>query len=189
VKIAWTPARRRHKSSAEGTGCESPARQCRVECRRGIESRRDDTAHTYPNVLIHCVFSTKNRVPSIQNHQDEMWAYMGGIAKAHKIKPIIIGGMDDHAHLLLEMPTDIALADAMQYIKGSSSKWFSEKYNPDFEWQKGYAAFSVSKSLQKRAIQYISTQAIHHKKRDFKEELLILLKKHDVEYDPKYVFE
>jgi putative transposase len=144
---------------------------------------------TLTSILLHVVFSTKGRKPIIGGHQDEMWQYMGGIAKAHKIKPVIIGGMDDHVHLLLEMPTDIALAKAMQFIKGGSSKWFNEKYKANFQWQQGYSAFSVSRSLQKKVVAYIRDQAIHHKKRDFKEELLAFLKVHEIEYDPKYIFE
>jgi len=144
---------------------------------------------TLTSILLHVVFSTKSRTPSICGHQDEMWRYMGGIAKAHKVKPVIIGGMDDHAHLLLELPTDVALAKIMQFIKGGSSKWFNEKYGGKFQWQQGYSAFSVSRSLQKKVVEYIRDQAIHHKKRDYKDELLVFLKMHEIEYDPKYIFE
>ncbi|MCU1286359.1 MAG: transposase IS200-family protein [Acidobacteriales bacterium] len=104
------------------------------------------------------------------------------------MKPIAIGGMEDHCHLLLALPADMAVAKAVQLVKGGSSKWFREKHLRDFVWQKGYGAFSVSSSQLPKTIHYVQNQSSHHKKMDFCAEFILLLERHGIEYDPKYVF-
>jgi REP element-mobilizing transposase RayT len=101
--------------------------------------------HTYCSSLYHCVFSTKERRKIIRpDVQGRLWAYMGGIARGLEIKALEIGGMDDHAHLLLSLPSTMAVATAMREIKGSSSQWMHENCAlPDFAWQQGYGAFSI----------------------------------------------
>jgi REP element-mobilizing transposase RayT len=113
---------------------------------------------------------------------------MGGIAKRHGIRPIKIGGMEDHAHLLLALPSDLPPAKAMQLLKGGSSKWFAENHVKEFAWQSGFGGFSVSASLVAKVTQYIANQREHHKKFDFQQEYLTLLKKHGIAYDPKYLW-
>lgn len=146
--------------------------------------------HTYCSSLYHCVFSTKDRRKLIASKlQPDLWAYMGGIAREHEMKALIIGGTDDHVHLLLSLPSTKPIAKAMQEIKSSSSKWMREQCRvKDFAWQEGYGAFSISQSLISVILQYIANQQEHHKKHDYQEEFLAILKKHQIEYDPRYVW-
>ncbi|HUQ50001.1 MAG TPA: transposase [Terriglobales bacterium] len=144
---------------------------------------------THIDNVLHFVFSTHERRPFIKEDlQPRLWAYMGGIAKKHDILPITIGGMDNHVHLLLALPSELSPAKAMQLIKGGSSKWFAEKHVKGFSWQNGFGGFSVSASLVPTVVTYIRNQADHHKKFDYKLEYLSLLKKHGVAYDPKYLW-
>ena len=89
-------------------------------------------------------------------------------------------------HMLLSIPATMPLATAMQLLKGGSSKWLNETIEAHFQWQQGYGAFSVSVSHQRQTIVYINSQAEHHR-RNFEEEFISFLKKHDIDYDPKYV--
>lgn len=105
------------------------------------------------------------------------------------MKALIIGGTDDHVNLLLSLPSTKPIAKAMQEIKSSSSKWMREQCRvKDFAWQEGYGAFSISQSLISVILQYIANQQEHHKKHDYQEEFLAILKKHQIEYDPRYVW-
>lgn len=134
------------------------------------------------------VFSTKQRRSSIPAEmQDRLWAFLGGIARRNGFKAIAVGGTDNHVHMLLSLPATMPLATAMQLLKGGSSKWLNETIEPHFEWQQGYGAFSVSVSHQRQTIFYINSQAEHHRTRNFEEEFISFLKKHDIDYDPKYV--
>jgi len=147
--------------------------------------------HSYTSSLYHVVFSTKGRAMSITKEmQPKLWSYMGGIARAHKIKPHEIGGAEDHAHLMISIPSTMAIAKAVQLIKGGSSKWINDHYGDlrDFEWQEGYGAFSIGVLQKENTRKYIRSQARHHKRQTFKEEFLGFLKKHDLEYDSRYVW-
>lgn len=98
--------------------------------------------------------------------------------------------MPDHVHILLRLKPAVAIADLVQHVKGGSSKWVhDEGLCPDFAWQSGYAAFSVSESKEGTVRSYIGRQETHHRRKTFKEELIALLDKHNVEYDPVYVFD
>ena len=146
-------------------------------------------AHTYVSDLIHCVFSTKNRRKLIAPEvQPELWSFLGGIARKNGFKALVVGGTEDHAHVLLSLPASMALAKALQLLKGASSRWMNEKHAHDFAWQEGYGAFTVGISQKADTVAYIQGQAEHHRKRDFQEEFLAFLKKHRIEYDPKYVW-
>ncbi|HET9743765.1 MAG TPA: transposase [Terriglobales bacterium] len=141
--------------------------------------------HSYNNVLVHAVFSTKGRGKSIPKSKlPELWPYFGGIAKRNKISLLCAGGMQDHAHLLFVLPNIMTLADALRIFKSNSSGWLS----PKFDWQQGYGAFAVSASNRDKVRAYIQNQEKHHRKRSFEEEFLFLLKSAGVDYDPKYVF-
>jgi len=143
-------------------------------------------AHTYVQNLIHLVFSTKERRKLIsKERQARLWKYMVGICKQKRIFVHEIGGMEDHAHMLIQLPPTLSLSDAVLEIKTSSSRWMGR----DFAWQRGFGAFSVSASNLDRVIRYIRTQESHHKKMSFDEEFIALLRKHGVAFDPKYVFE
>jgi len=147
--------------------------------------------HSYISNLQHIVFSTKQRRRYITaDLQQKLWPYMGGIARDNKIKSIAIGGVEDHAHLLLSMPATISLSRAVQLIKGASSRWIHETMPSlrDFAWQEGYSAFSVGISAVDDTIAYIQRQAEHHRKKSFEEELVQFLKRHGIEYDERYVF-
>ena len=133
-------------------------------------------AHSYVCVYVHVVFSTKDRRPLIPDQRTRLlWKYLAGIAKNYGMKAGAVGGMPDHVHIL-----------AVNVLKSNSSKWMRTQ-SERFAWQEGYAAFSVSTSALKSVIDYINRQPEHHKKRDFAQEYLALLKKHGVKYDPAWV--
>jgi putative transposase len=146
-------------------------------------------SHTYVSNLVHCVFSTKERRNLIPTEkQTRLWSFLGGIARKNGFKAIAVGGTENHVHVLLSLPATMPLAKAVQLIKGGSSKWMNETSDRGFAWQEGYGAFTVGISQQAHTINYIDSQAEHHKKRGFEEEFLAILKKHRIEYDPKYVW-
>jgi len=142
-------------------------------------------AHTYVQNVIHLVFSTKERRKLIsKERQARLWKYMVGICKQERIFVHEIGGMEDHAHMLIQLPPTLSLSDAVLEIKTSSSRWMGRS----FAWQRGFGAFSVSASKLDTVVRYIRTQESHHKKMSFDEEFIALLKKHGVAFDLKYVF-
>jgi REP element-mobilizing transposase RayT len=147
---------------------------------------------SYVSSYHHCVFSTKERRPLItSNLQQRLWAYLGGIAREHKITAVEVGGVADHVHMLLLTPPTIAISKAMQLVKGGSSKWVHDTFreHADFAWQTKYGAFSVSQSRVEGIVDYIRKQPEHHQKMSFKEEFLQLLKKHRILYDERYLWE
>jgi putative transposase len=146
-------------------------------------------SHTYCSALYHCVFSTKERRKTINTElQPRLWAYLGGMARGHDLNALIVGGVEDHAHVLLSLPPTKALSDAMREIKAASSWWMRHTAGkPEFEWQEGYGAFSIGQSQISATIAYIDGQVEHHRARNFEEEFLAILKKHEIEYDARYV--
>ena len=116
---------------------------------------------------------------------------MGGIARQNQMKAIEVGGMPDHIHILLSLPSTVAIAKALQLIKGGSSKWVHDTFPNHrlFKWQIKYGAFGVSVSRLEETIQYIRNQERHHKNMTFQEEFLALLKKHRIAYDERYLWE
>ena len=140
--------------------------------------------HTYISDLVHCVFSTKLRrnliAPEIQ---PDLWAFLGGIARKNGFKALIVGGAENHVHILLSLPATMALAKAVQLVKGALSHWMNEKHMHDFAWQEGYGAFSVSVSNTPTVAKYIRNQEQHHQKMTFEEEYRALLKKHGIDPD------
>jgi putative transposase len=145
-------------------------------------------SHSYPNVLIHCVFSTKNRQNLIPDDlREKLSMYFVGIGKGHQIPILCAGGTANHAHLLISLPASVPLAKAIQVLKANSSRWLGE-HGLDFAWQEGYGAFSVSASNRKAVRNYIEHQPEHHAKRSFEDEFVSLLSKSGMGYDPKFVF-
>jgi putative transposase len=145
-------------------------------------------AHTYPNVLIHSVFSTKLRRNSIPDDlREKLSMYFVGIGKSHDISILCAGGTGNHSHLLIVLPASMPLAKAVQVLKANSSRWLGE-HGFDFAWQEGYGAFSVSASNADAVRHYIEHQAEHHAKRSFEDEFVSLLRKSGVKYDPEFVF-
>jgi putative transposase len=147
-------------------------------------------SHTYSSNRIHLIFSTKGREKSISEElQPKLWAYMAGIAHNQGFKTMIVGGVEDHVHALVILPPSLPLAKAVQFLKGSSSKWINESRasGARFAWQEGYGAFSVSSSQTHDLVRYIKEQKAHHAKQSFEDEFVAFLKKYGVEYDPAYV--
>jgi putative transposase len=146
---------------------------------------------SYISSYFHCIFSTKERrrliVPELR---DRLWPFLGGIARQNKMKAIEIGGVEDHVHILLSLPSTMAISKALQLIKGGSSKWVHETFSEHrlFAWQQEYGAFSVSMSQLDKTIEYITGQEAHHRNMTFQEEFLALLKKHRIEYDERYLW-
>src|SRR5881394_251602 len=144
-------------------------------------------SHTYISQLMHVVFSTKKRCSSIPpDMQERLWSYLGGIAQKNGFKTVAVGGTENHVHILISLPATMPLSKAVQLLKGGSSKWLNEIIEHHFEWQQGYGAFSVSVSQQIQTIAYINSQAEHHRRRNFEEEFVSFLKKHAIDYDPRY---
>jgi putative transposase len=147
-------------------------------------------ANTYTSLHFHLVFSTKNREPWIRPEiESQVWSYLGGICRAHGVKALHIGGVDDHVHLLVGLPPTIALSDWMKRLKGESSKWISGQF-PElrtFAWQDGYAAFSVGQSQVDDTIRYISRQRQHHTKMTFAEEYRKFVERHGLPVDERYL--
>ena len=142
--------------------------------------------HSFVSCLMHVVFSTKERRPWITpDIQDRLWPYLGGIARENKMKALKVGGVEDHVHSLLSLPSTLDIAKAVQLLKGNSSKWIHETFPKlkTFEWQEGYGAFSIGVSGVEDTIKYIENQAEHHRKQLFKDELKAFLKKHELEYE------
>lgn len=148
-------------------------------------------ANTYHSLHYHLIFSTKNRAAFIKPEiEQRVWAYLGGVARKHKMTALQIGGFDDHIHALVMAPPTIAPSQMAQYIKGDSSNWIHETFPElhDFAWQEGYGAFTVSKSNLESVVGYIQRQREHHQKRSFQEEYREFLKNNGVEYDERYVW-
>jgi len=148
---------------------------------------------THQQLLYHIVFSTKNRKPYLANedHRAKVFAYMAGIAKNLDGFALEIGGWIDHAHLLLRIPAKTAVSDFVGRLKASTSKHLNEASGliKKFGWQEGFGAFSVSVSQQDKVARYIQNQVEHHKQETFENEYILLLDKHGVEYDSRYVWE
>jgi len=147
---------------------------------------------TYSQILLHIVFSTKQREPWITSEVAErLYSYMGGIVRAEKGVLYDIGGIEDHVHMYLRWRTDESVSNLMRTVKARSSKWVHDTFPTlgPFAWQEGYSVFSVSKSKEEVVKRYIEGQAAHHKKEDFKSELLRMLRAHGVEFDDRYVFD
>ena len=134
---------------------------------------------------MHCVWATKQRRPLIQPQlQSCLWPYLGGIARENKMKALIVGGMADHVHALLSIPTTLSVAKSVQLLKGNSSKWIHDTFKEHwgFEWQEGYGAFSIAISAVEDTTKYILNQEEHHRNITFKQELETFLKRHGMEY-------
>lgn len=148
-------------------------------------------AHTHSKILLHVVFSTSGRRQLITPElRLNLWPYMGGIVRSLKATSLIINGVADHAHLLLSVPPKLAVAELVGKVKANSSKWVNEDTRwGRFAWQQGYSVFSVSHSQEDVVRAYIERQEEHHRKLSFSDELLAMLEKHKVEFDPRFVME
>jgi REP-associated tyrosine transposase len=148
-------------------------------------------SHSYVSNRMHCVFSTKERRKLIdQELEARLQPYIVGIARQNGFQVAAVGGMEDHIHLLVLLPGPLSVSTAIQLIKGGSSKWIHDEFpqRRSFAWQEGYGAFGVGISQMDQTVAYIKSQKRHHRRKTFEEEFISFLKKHKIEYDPKYVF-
>ena len=148
-------------------------------------------AHSYVSSIFHCVFSTKDRRRFIDRQmQDRLRPYMGGIARENGMKALAVGGVEDHVHLLLSMRSTMPISKALQLIKGGSSKWIHDTFpqHQYFAWQEGYEAFSIGVSQVEETKRYIANQYEHHREKTFQEEFIAFLERHEIDYDPRYVW-
>jgi putative transposase len=144
-------------------------------------------------VYIHLVFSTKDRHPFLRDKgmREELHSFLGGASKQIGCAPILIGGVEDHVHLLARFGRTITQGDWVKELKRVSNGWVKDhgdKYSK-FGWQSGYASFSVSQSNLEQVKEYISSQEEHHRKIGFQDELRALLRRHGVEFDEKHVWD
>lgn len=147
---------------------------------------------TFSQLYVQVVFAIKGRENLISNDWNtKLHKYIAGIIKGKEQKPIIVNGMPDHIHAFIGLRPAIALSDLVRDIKNNSSNFVNDHklVKGKFAWQEGYGAFSYSHSHIKNVYDYILNQEKHHKKKTFKEEYLQFLKKFEVEYDEKYLFE
>ncbi|MCE5325731.1 MAG: transposase [Planctomycetaceae bacterium] len=148
--------------------------------------------HTFSHHVLHVIFSTKQRRPLIRpDWRTRLYEYLCGIARQEFGCAMAVGGTDNHIHGLLSIRTDIAIADALRKWKSLSSRWIHETYPAErlFAWQAGYGSFGVSSSNEEKVKAYILDQERHHHTRTFEEEFVELLRRHKVDYDPRYVFD
>lgn len=148
-------------------------------------------ANTYSQIYIHIIFAVQGRENVIKKAwKSELYAYMGGIIKNLGSKPLVINGMPDHVHIFIGHNPATTISNLVEELKTSSNKFIKENFsNRTFKWQKGYGAFSYSRSQIDTVIKYINNQEEHHKKHTFREEYLKFLEVFEVEYDERYVFD
>ena len=147
---------------------------------------------THQQLLYHLLFSTKHRKRYLRDRfREKVFAYMAGTARELEGFAIRVGGYYDHAHLLVRIPAKVAVSSFVGRLKASTSKHINETGGSlrKFAWQDGFGAFTVSISQQDRVSDYIDRQMEHHSGESFQEEYLRLLEKHQIEYDPRYLWD
>jgi REP element-mobilizing transposase RayT len=140
----------------------------------------------------HLIFSTKHRAPLITaDLQARLYTYIGGILGAHNGSLLAAGGMPDHVHLLARLSKEMSVSEALRLIKANSSKWVHETFpeHQAFAWQAGYAAFSVSYSSLPSVKGYLATQEEHHRTVTFQDEVRDFLRRHQIEFDERYLWD
>lgn len=141
-------------------------------------------------IIVHLVFSTKNREPFIAaEHRNRLFGYLGGTLNGIGCPVIAVGGVADHVHLLFVLGRTISLSKAVEEVKKESSKWAKEAIHPTFYWQQGYGAVSVSPSNVEQVKSYVETQEMHHRTMTFQDEFRELLRRHGIEWDERYVWD
>ncbi len=145
---------------------------------------------SFARVLVHLVFSTKNREPFLSGQRcPAVCRYLSGVLSGVGCVPLSVGGMPDHVHLLFGLSRTLSIADVAEVVKKRSSGWAKSIAGPGFAWQAGYAAFGVSESSAARVRTYIETQDVRHSALSFQDELRALLDRNNVEFDERYVWE
>ena len=148
-------------------------------------------AQSLSKLYVHLIFSTKNRQPVLAPEwRPELWAYLAGAFEGQKCFAKKIGGVADHVHASFELHRTVPVSDLVGEIKVESSKWIKSYGGPpDFAWQGGYGAFSVSASNLDEVEAYIANQEKHHARVSFQDEFRSFLRKYQVEYDERYVWD
>jgi putative transposase len=145
---------------------------------------------SHARIIVHLVFSTKHRQPLITpEKRTSMFGYLGSTLNGLGCSVIITGGMADHVHLLFVLKRTLSISEVVEELKKESSKWAKTEIHPGFYWQAGYGAFSVSPSMVEKVRIYIETQEEHHQKMTFQDEFRGLLKRHEIEWDERYVWD
>jgi putative transposase len=147
-------------------------------------------SQSYVQIYVHIVFHTQNNKNLILNDiEDELYSYLGGILKNLKSVPLRIGGTSDHIHVLCTLPKTMAPADLVEELKKSSSKWIKTKGQEyrNFYWQDGYGGFSVSNFQVEVIKKYIANQKEHHLKTSFIDEYKNLLDEYDILYEDRFL--
>ena len=144
-------------------------------------------------ILVHTIFSTKDRRPLLRDKslREELHCYLGGILAHHDCQPLIIGGTEDHVHILSTLPRTGNAAEMVKEAKRGSSLWLKTK-SPDlhdFAWQNGYDIFSIGFSQVETVRNYIAGQEEHHRKVSFQDEYREFLKRYEIEFDERYVWD
>ena len=145
---------------------------------------------SYTNLIYHIVFSTKGRREALTADRiDRICKYTAGIIRNHEGVPLAVNGVSDHLHIAAGVGATIALSEFVGTVKSNCSKWIHNTFSDmqDFSWQDGYSAFTVSASVQNDVVSYIQNQETHHRKMSFQDELIQLLDRHGIEYDPEYI--
>jgi len=144
-------------------------------------------------ILVHVVFSTKDRRPFLRDKtlRDELHRYIGGILNHHECQPVIVGGVEDHVHVLCALARPLAAAELIKEVKRGSTIWLKNKAQDlhDFAWQNGYGIFSIGFSQIQVVRQYIADQENHHRKISFQDEFRELLRRYEIEFDERYVWD
>jgi REP element-mobilizing transposase RayT len=146
---------------------------------------------TFISNLVHFVWGTAGREPLLRKEwRQRLHNYIGAVLDSKNAKLIAAGGLEDHVHVLVSLPATLTLADAANAMKANSSRWIHENapQSKGFDWQRGYGAFSVSKSAEPQVSRYIDNQEEHHRGWKFTEEFKALLEKHGIPYDERYLW-
>lgn len=147
---------------------------------------------TYTTILLHIIFSTKNRRPTVTpDIRERLHAYMSAVINNDFGYTLRINGPADHVHMLVDARASGSVSDMMRNVKAGSSSWVHETFPsmPAFAWQSGYGAFSMGASQKSRVIEYIDGQEEHHRVKTFQEEFVDVLNRYEIEYDPRYIWD
>ena len=149
-------------------------------------------SNTYNQLNVQTVFAVKGRDNILTStFRPQLFEYMTGILRNINQYPLAVNGYKNHVHIFFEMHPTTNLSDVLEIVKANSSKWINSKHfvNGRFEWQRGYSGFTYSRGQRNRVIQYIMNQENHHKEQTFREEYMEMLRKSEMKYDEKYIFE
>jgi putative transposase len=149
-------------------------------------------SQTLSLVIIHIIFSTKERFACLgRSVRPHLHAYLAVVARNLKCEAYRVGGTADHVHLAVRLARTVAIADLVEELKTSSSKWIKLQQSElrRFSWQRGYGAFSVGQKEIEPLLSYIEGQEAHHRTKSFQEEYLALLEDHGIQYDERYLWD